>query len=60
MSQREGFAEAWLNLAIAYRTTGKLSEAGQCMERAVTLKPELARGYFALSVPGRRAVATAG
>jgi tetratricopeptide (TPR) repeat protein len=50
VSQRSDFAEAWLNLALAYRAAGNLEEAGQCMERAVHLKPELARGYFALPV----------
>ena len=52
------FRSAWLNLAIAYRATGKLTEASQCMQKAVTLKPDLARGYFTLSPPGRRAAST--
>ena len=40
------FAEALLNLGIALETLGQKDEARASWQKALTLKPELARGYF--------------
>jgi tetratricopeptide (TPR) repeat protein len=50
-----GFAEAHLNLGAALRSVGKEKEAVESIEKALELKPQLAKGYFTLK-PLRTAV----
>ena len=46
-------AEAHLNLAVALQAMGQDEEAVRCFEQAIKIKPNLAKGYFALK-PMRR------
>jgi Flp pilus assembly protein TadD len=40
------FAEALLNLGIALEALGQTEEARASWQKALALKPELAKGYF--------------
>ena len=42
------FAEAHLNLGAALRSLGREPEALASFEKAIELKPQLAKGYFSL------------
>ena len=44
---REDFAEAHLNLGVALQAEGESDAAVASFEKALELKPELAKGYFA-------------
>jgi tetratricopeptide (TPR) repeat protein len=46
LEQRADFAEAYLNLGHAWKAKGNIETARECWNKALSMKPELARDYF--------------